>query len=202
MAESPGVVTEPHHPQGKVSAGLRREVRSLGYGPQACWAAPLGSQRRSLVLEAAAKTPRRLQLQGAERCGPGGCGRAEIRVAPAPEHLQAWGAHTRGTWVWKSPRRGASFLQHAGGRVLALEEPRAGGQPRAPARHPADRPGAGTGRRPGAWRRSPRAPLLRCAGLLPAPVREAQRLCPGMAGDAGRGRRGFFTGQTLAWGKD
>lgn len=65
-------------------------------------------------------------MQGAKRCGPGGWGRVEIPVAPAGKHPQAWGAHTRGTWVWKNPRRGASFLQRGGSRVPALEELRVG----------------------------------------------------------------------------
>lgn len=94
----------------------------------------------------------------------------------------------------------ASFLQRRSGQVPALAERRAGRLPRAPARHPAGRQGAGTAPRPGAWRRSPRAALLGCLGLLLAAVREARRLCPGMAGGAGAVGRGFPTGQTLAWG--
>lgn len=94
----------------------------------------------------------------------------------------------------------ASFLQRRSGQVPALAERRAGRLPRAPARHPAGRRGAGTAPRPGAWRRSPRAALLGCLGLLLAAVREARRLCPGMAGGAGAVGRGFPTGQTLAWG--
>lgn len=94
----------------------------------------------------------------------------------------------------------ASFLQRRSGQVPALAERRAGRLPRAPARHPAGRRGAGTAPRPGAWRRSPRAALLGCLGLLLAAVREARRLCPGMAGGAGAVGKGFPTGQTLAWG--
>lgn len=109
------------------------------------------------MLDPAAKTPRRLQEPVAELGGRGGWGRAKIPVAPAWWHLQAWGAHTRGTWVWKNPRGGACFLQRSSGRMPALEVQRVGCLPGAPARHPADRPGARTGPRPGAWRRSPRA---------------------------------------------
>ena len=54
-----------------------------------------------------------------------------------------------------------------------------------------------------------RASLLPSAGtgvgwgdLLPAPVREAWRLCPGMSGGAGGRRRDFPTCQTLAWRND
>lgn len=93
--------------------------------------------------------------------------------------------------MWKNRRCRASFLQRRSGQVPALEERRVGCLPRAPARHPAGRLGAGTALRPRAWRRSPRASLLGCLGLLFTPVREARRLCPGMAGGCGRGRKGL-----------
>ena len=78
--------------------------------------------------------------------------------------------------------------------------------PSAPAQHPAGRPGAGTAPSP-APGGALRASLLASAGtrrgsLLPAPVREARRLCPGMSGGAEGRRRDFPTCQTLAWRKD
>ena len=110
------------------------------------------------------------------------------------------GARTRGArGCGRTRAAGASFLQRGSGRVPALEVQRVGYLPGALARHPTDRPGARTGPRPGAWRRSPRASFYSGVWAF-YPVRKARRLCPGMAGDAGGGGRGFR--QTLAWGKD
>lgn len=100
--------------------------------------------------------------------------------------------------MWKDPRYRASSRSGAaacgaGGAAGGVPAPR-------PSRVPSRQAGGGKGPKPGAWRRSPRASLLRCPGLLPAPVREARRLCPGMAGDAGWEGRGFPTGRSLAWG--
>lgn len=139
-------------------------------------------------------------MPGAKGSGRGGRGRAEIPVAPAGRHPQARGARTRGAHGCGRTR--AAGPPSCRGRVPAREELREACRPRAPARCPAARPGAGTGQRPGAWRRSPRASLLPCPGLPPAPVRGARRLCPGMAGDAGGGGRGFLTGQSLARGEE
>lgn len=139
-------------------------------------------------------------MPGAKGSGRGGRGRAEIPVAPAGRHPQARGARTRGAHGCGRTR--AAGPPSCRRRVPAREELREACRPRAPARCPAARPGAGTGQRPGAWRRSPRASLLPCPGLPPAPVRGARRLCPGMAGDAGGGGWGFLTGQSLARGEE
>lgn len=83
----------------------------------------------------------------------------------------------------------------------ALEEQRVACLPGAPARHPAGRPATRTALRPSAWRRSQRVSLLLGRGLLPAPVREACRLCREMAGAAGGNERASLLAKPRPAGK-
>ena len=134
---------------------------------------------------AAQKSRRR---QPGSVCGPGartrkarGCG-ATRAAGPS-----SCGAAAAGCRRWRNRGWGARPVQAA---------------PAAPARHPADRPGAGTAPRPGAWRRSPRASLPRCGG---PPSRAGAGSPAALSGDVwgrGLGRRGFPACHTLAWGKD